>query len=264
MSTVDSNPLGRRSEIKWIPVGQIKVSPSAQRKFRPHRAEKIASGFDPDKLGTPVVSYRGGRYWVVDGQHRIAALNLMGYSDQLVQCQVYEGLSERSEAEMFDGLNDSTAVSALDKFLVRITAGRERECEIARVVQAEGIGIGRSSSEGIGCVGALGKVYDRGGPEILAKTIHILNESFGARGMRSEVVEGMGLVVHRYNGKVDEDAAIDKLRSLRGSFGALQAKATVIRKQVGRPSGECVAAAIVETLNAGRGRKKLPDWWSSE
>ena len=35
-----------------------------------------------------------------------------------------------------------------------------------------------------------------------------------------------------------------------------------VRRQTGNQRGQCVAAAAVDIINAGRGGVKLPSWWS--
>ena len=53
-----------------------------------------------------VVSYRDGRYYVIDGQHRVAALRMI-FKDQdtLVPCIVHTGLTYADEAELFYSLD---------------------------------------------------------------------------------------------------------------------------------------------------------------
>lgn len=253
--------VSRASSVQWVRVADIQVSSHAQRELRTHMAEKIAAEFDPDKMGVPVVNLRDGRYWVIDGQHRVEALKIIGYDDQLIECQVYDGLDERAEAEMFLGLNTKLTMGALDKFLVALTAQRRRELDIARAVDAQGLTVGHGQGH-IMAVGALGKVYDLAGYDRLSAALRVLRDSFGEAGMRAELIEGMGLVTHRYNGQLSEDKAIEKLSAMRGGMSGLLTKAELIRRQVGRPRAHCVAAAVVETVNAGRGGKKVPDWWS--
>lgn len=257
----DSQRVSRASSVSWVHVSEIRTSKHAQREFRPHMAEKIAVNFDPDKLGVPVVNLRDGRYWVIDGQHRVEGLRLMGYDDQLIECQVYEGLDEKQEAEMFLGLNTRLSMGALDRFLVALTAQRDRELSIARAVEAEGLKIGKGKG-GIFAVTALGKTHDLAGWERLREALRILRDSYGDAGMRAELIEGVGMVCHRYNGLLKEDVAVEKLGALRGGVGGLISRAELLRRQVGRPRAHCVAAAVVETINAGRGGKKLPDWWT--
>ncbi len=254
--------VSRASSVQWVRVSEIQISPFAQREYREHMAEKIAADFDPDKFGIPVVNKRDGRFWAVDGQHRIGALKVIGYEDQLIECQVYEGLDEKAEAEMFLGLNNRLTVSALSRYMVSLTAQRTRELGIARAVNACDLTIGANAKTQIQAVHALGRVYDLAGSNLLEISLRVLRDSYGDAGMRAELIEGMGLVAHKYNGQLDESTAVEKMSGLRGGMSGLMNKAEVIRKQVGRPRAHCVAAAVVETINSGRGGKKLPDWWS--
>jgi hypothetical protein len=253
--------LTRASSVQWVRVSDIRTSTNAQRELRAYKAESIATEFDPDKLGIPVVNKRGGRYWVIDGQHRIEALRRIGYEDQLIECQVYEDLTEKQEAEMFLGLNTPLAVKPIDKFLVALTAQRPRELGIARAVQAEGLAVGKGNGK-IMAVTALGRVYDVAGQEALGRTLRIIRDAFGDTGMTANLIQGVGLVTHRYNGELDDEYAVTKLSSARGGLSGLLAKAEVIRRQVGRPKPHCIAAAVVETVNSGRGGRKIQDWWS--
>lgn len=257
----DEQRLERNSRLQWHRVSTLRVSTNAQRKYREAHAQKIANKFDPDKIGIPVVSIRDGHAWVIDGQHRVAALKLIGYGDQQIQCDTYTGLTERDEAEMFDGRNDQKAVLPYDRFMVRITAHRQRECDIARTVAANNLELGHGDGK-IGCVTALGKVYDLAGPERLGKALRILRDSWGAPAMSAQLIEGMGFVVHRYNGDLDEETAIQRLSTLQGGAVAVMQKAQLIRRQVGRPLAQCVAAATVDAINRGKGGKKLPIWWA--
>ena len=259
MTTADR--VDRASSVRWVRVNDIRTSSNAQRELREHMAEKIAANFDPDKLGVPVLSHRDGRYWVVDGQHRIAALKHMDYGDQLIECQVYDALDEAAEAELFLGLNTKLTMRPIDTFLVSLTAQRPRELRIAATVHSEGLAIGTGKTQ-IGAVTALGAVYDVAGEDRLAATLRIIRDAFGSAGMRAEMIRGVGLVAHRYNGQLDEQRTVEKLSRAHGGMSGLMAKSEVIRRQVGRPKPHCIAAAIVETINAGRGGKKLPDWWS--
>ncbi len=261
--SAETTRIERRASRQWLRVSELQVSTNAQRKHRPHKSQKIAAGFDPEKLGVPVVSLRGGHYWIVDGQHRIGGLKIIGYDDQLIECDVYEGLSEREEAELFDGLNDSLPVNVYDKFMVRIEAQRPRECQIAYVVQEEGLRIGTDGKD-ITAVGALGRVYDFGGPDALGLALRMIRDSYGDVAMRGQFIEGAGLVAHRYNGQLDEEKAVQKLSALHGGFSGVMSKAGLIKRRLGRPLPHCVAAAIVEVINGGRGGQKLPDWWSQD
>lgn len=253
--------IDRPSSLRWVRVADIKVSTNAQRKLREAHADRIAREFDPDKFGIPLVNFRDGHPWVIDGQHRVAALKLMGWGDQEIQCDCYEGLTEKDEAEMFLGRNQTKVVHPFEKFMKSLTAQRDRELDIARTVAAQDLTIGQGRNE-IGAVTALGKVYDRAGSARLGAALRIIRDAFGDTAFEARLIEGIGLVTHRYNGVLDESRAVEKLGRIHGGANGLIQKGAVIKRQTGRSMPESIAAATVEVINAGRGGKKIPDWWS--
>ena len=62
-----------------------------------------------NKYLTPiVVSCRDGKYYLLDGQHRVSAMRRMnGGKDVIVPCLVYTGLTYAQEAEMYVRLDKS-------------------------------------------------------------------------------------------------------------------------------------------------------------
>ncbi len=252
----------RAPHLQWVPIEKMKVSTVAQRRFDDGWAATLTSTFDIEKLGYPVLSHRDDAFYIIDGQHRIAALKGIGYGDQNVQCEVYEGLTEAQEAAMFDGRNARKNVKPFDTFRIRIVAGRDEESDIDRIVRANGLRISENDAEGsIGAVGALRKVY-RMNPVVLGRTLRIVRESFGDRALNGKVIEGVGLVCHRFNGAINDTDAVDRLTKVGGGVNGLMHNAQRIRANTGHPLPQCVAGAVVEVLNRGRGGKKLPSWWS--
>ena len=265
MKPVDTN---RKlpSQIKAIPLAKMRVSVNAQRELRPGRVNALLSDFDLDELGLIVANQRDGFFWIIDGQHRVEALKqgLGNWDDQLIECRVYSGLTEKQEAEMFDRLNNQLTVGALDKFKVRVTAGRPSEVAVSKIVQQQGLKIGPSGSAGnIGSVSTLVRVYERSGPSTLSRALRIAHGSFGDPGMTAPVIDGFGHLCERYNGALQDDKTVERLMTLRGGIGALMSRADVLRKQTRKPSAQCVAAAVVDILNSKQGGSKLPSWWST-
>jgi hypothetical protein len=251
----------RNGHLRWVAISDIKVNPRAQRDLRPGWAAQIAADFDPDRFTPPLISLRDGKHYVIDGQHRIEAMKVMGWHDQQVQCWVYEDMTEAQEADLFLWHNNRRSVGAFDKFQTAVVAERDVEVDINRIVLANGLKVAQSQSGGIGAVGALRTVYGYG-PATLGRTLRIIRDSYGDDGFKGEVIRGVGLMCARYNGDLDDQTAVNKLSTARGGVGALMSKAHIYRKQLGRPVPHCVAGAAVDILNAGRGGKKLPNWWS--
>ena len=68
----------------------LQISPEIQRKLDPIRVQEIIQNFDP-KLANPIkVSYRDGKYNIVDGMHTRAALcGINGKEDFPIFCRVF-------------------------------------------------------------------------------------------------------------------------------------------------------------------------------
>jgi hypothetical protein len=258
----NSKRFARDGHLRWVWVKDLHVEPSAQRDWRKGHSAAIAAEFDPDKFGIPLVSDRDGKLYVIDGQHRIEALRLMGWGDQQVQCWVYEGLTIAEEADRFLGHSTTKNIQSFDKFRIAVTAGYQVECDINRIVLMQGLKVSRSGNGAVAATESLKRVYKLG-PDVLAKTLHIVAESYGDAGLQGFVIDGIGLLCGRYNGDLESQAATDRLGSVRGGLAALETKAYSLRKQLGASMPQCVAGAATDIINSGRGGKKLANWWAT-
>jgi hypothetical protein len=254
----------RAARLRWVPIAKMKVAPRAQRELNQARVDHLAADFDLEQLGTPTVNERDGWFYIIDGNHRVNALRQIGWGDQQIQCWVYSDLTDEEMADKFDRLNDVLAVHGFDKFRVRVTAGREVETDIDRVVRAQGCVVSRDKVPGaIGAVGTLRRVYTRSDPATLGRTLRIIRDAYGDAGFEAAVIDGVGHLCQRYNGDLDDDRAVLKLASAHGGVGGLLNKAEILRRQTGNYKSHCVAAAAVEIINQGKGGKKLPSWFKA-
>jgi len=263
------SPNRKPYKVRPVPIAQMRV-PTAlvtQREFRKAKGEHIAAHYDPSKVGFLIVNHREGLYWVLDGQHRLYAMRQNGMDSESIDCEVYDDLTDAEMADMFIGRNDRTPVDPYDKFHVSCTAGYTRENDIRRIVEANGQKISRQRDEGISTVGALTNVYDRAGAVVLGQVIRTINLGFGGDPIAFDrsIVEGLGLVYNRFNGKTNEKALGQRLGGLKQGARELLRKAEAVRERTGNQKKHCVAAVIVETYNKGEGptnsKSRLPSWW---
>jgi hypothetical protein len=261
-------PNRKPSKIQLIPIAQMRVPPAlvVQREFRQSHADKIAANLDLNKLGFPVVNHRDDIYWILDGQHRIDAMKQNGFEAYELECEVYEGLTDAEMADIFLGRDARRQIPPFDKFLVSCTAGYKRENDIKRAVETNGQKISRQRDEGISTVGALGKVYDRAGDGVLGQVIRTINLGFGGDplGFDRSVIEGLGLVYNRFNGRTQEKQLGQRLSNLKQGARELLRRAEALKERTGNQKKHCVAAALVDIYNkaeAPKSKGRLPSWW---
>lgn len=263
-SNTQAEKAQRHARLRWVPIADMRVNPLAQRDLNQARVDRMAADFDLEQIGTPTVNLRDGHWYVIDGQHRIAALKQMGWGDQQIQCWTYEGLSSDEEAETFLKLNDVLVLHAFPKFRAAVHAGREIETDIDRVVRAQGLVVSLDKVPGaISAVGTLQRVYKRSDGKTLGRALRIIRDAYGDPGLEAPVIDGIGLLCQRYNGDLNDTDAIEKLSKLHAGVNGLLGQAETLRRQTGNAKAHCVAAAAVQVINRGRGGKKLPDWFKS-
>jgi len=255
----------RPYQTRELALGSLTVNPNAQRELKKHRVDYLLANLDLNMIGELVVSWRDGKYYVLDGQHRADALRQFlgnGWEIQKIMCRVYQGLSEADEADMFDRLNDSLRVDSFDKFRARVHAKRDVEVAIDKIIRANGFHLAKAKAPGaIGCTSTLVTVFTRSNGEILAQALRVIRDAFGDAGCDKHLINGLALVCQRYSGVLDEKLMVERLRSMRAGSKGLLGNATLIQRTMGTSLPVCVAAAVVEAINAQRGGQRIPSWW---
>lgn len=262
----------RSSSLRWIPIADVEVDMDAQRPLGMAWVKAHEADFDPEQIGYVVVNRRSnGKVYVIDGQHRLALLRQVGWGDQQVQCEYFEGLTQAEEAELFLARNDRKAVQTFAKFRVAVTAKDETACDIDRIVRFQNLVVADQEKEGhIVAVKALSRVHGgaginvKDGPAALARTLKTIQKAWGRApsSFNGKIIEGIGLMQLRYNGGIEQDALANKLAPFPGGAAGLLGKAKSLRELRGHPLHSCVASILVDVYNKGRRSGKLEDWWA--
>ncbi len=129
----------------------------AQRPFHEAKANEIAARFDINCFGYPAVCRVDAVNWLVDGQHRLYALQHSDHASSTdeIECEVYIGLDLSEMARMFLGRNHSSPVTAYERFGVAVTAGYSPEVEIDKLVSSVGLKVGHPAKGNVFSVAAL-------------------------------------------------------------------------------------------------------------
>jgi len=254
----------RKPEIRTLPMSALIVDPNVQRALDRGRAARIAADLDLTAVGVITVSRReNDSYHVIDGQHRVEALRLAGGEGEKVQCRIFEELSVEDEARMFRLLNNTTKLSAVDKFRVRVVEGESIATDITGILNASGWKIATGTAEsGFSAVAAADRVYARD-QQAFVRAVETLTRAWGheASALDGRILEGVGMVLARYGDAID-GSLVDRLRRYPGGPGRLIGDALGLKKLINMTVPGAVADVVVELYNARRTTKAVPPWRS--
>lgn len=105
----------------------------------------IAGKFEWPSCAVLCVAYRNGRYWVLDGHHRLMAA--MKRSDiTLMPCMVFETTDAKEEAEIFLRINTHRkAMTGLQKFKALVKSENEAAIKANELISQSGRVVARNS-----------------------------------------------------------------------------------------------------------------------
>lgn len=257
---------------QWLPAGQIDVDPTVQRPLNAAWADKIGRELDPDLIGIIHVSHRtGGRYVVIDGQHRLHAVkHIFGDNGTLVECKVYEGLSRSQEAARFVGLNDVKRPVRIDIFMKNVIAKDPDAVAINAVVQEVGLKVDRyKADKTIPAIAALEDVYygfekertaeagkpsKQAHPELLRSTLLVIRNAWGGTSdsFHGHIITGIGRLLAARQRAMEVDAMVHKLSIYPGGPTALIGAAKGLAPIHGGLLSGSVAEVCLSLYNKGR------------
>lgn len=254
-----------------VSIQDLHVDPDAQRKLTPGWVKARVSMFDVDQLGYIVVNKRpNGKMYIVDGQHRVELMRAVGWGDQKIHAEVFNGMSQAQEAELFIARNDRKSVSRFDKFRVSVTAGEPVACSIEKIVRDHGLVISDQAKDGhVNAVDALERVYlgcgiasQQEGAIALAAALKVVIQAWGKQpsSVNGRVIQALGMVQLRYNGGIDQKALTQKLAPFPGGAPSLLGKGRSMQELRGRPLHHCIASIVVDLYNKGRRVGQLESW----
>ena len=158
-----------------------------QRGVERKRVELIARDFNEYIVNEPKVSFRNGRYYVMDGQHTIEGCILLnGGEDRPILCKVYTGLTMEQEALLFAEQNGHAApLSAGIRLRAKVVGGDAPSKAFVAATNRVGLSLNYDSMQlsdyRISCVGTALKLYDQLGEGIYCEALRHIVEAWEGR-----------------------------------------------------------------------------------
>lgn len=204
-SAFEQDSIQINGAFQCLALGTLIFDHPAQRvKSNATKLKAMESDWKPEAFGLPLISSdTEGRHKVIDGRHRCtAALALFG-PDTEVMCEVFYGLNQQQEHDLFLSRNQQTVIGANDRYPNELGAGRATAVAVNAVLTRHGLKVGAvGAPDTVKNPGTLVKVYEREGEEILSDTIGALLNSFGVASIVPAFVDGLAQVFSLYDGQI--------------------------------------------------------------
>lgn len=249
-----------RKESKKINTKYLFVDDLYQRHLDTHRVAKIVDEFDPNLVNPIKVSYRDGKYWVIDGHHTMAALIAKNNgNDLLADCIVFYGMTWLDEVNMFLAQNGKYArtVNINDRLRAMNNAGDPAVSKMVKLTEKAGFVIsfnGHKGSNRIVALSTLCKAYANLTEDEYADYLALLKKTWGGEqdSLSREILQGMYVFFKTYNGKFSTKNFVNRLHKV--------APCAIIRdgRVSSAPGASKYARQILGYYNRGS-KDRLPD-----
>lgn len=234
-----------------------------QRPVNPKEVDRLIREWDERLLDPVIVSFRDGKFYVVDGQHRISAMRQMnGGGGVMVNCKVYSGLTYEQEAALcykLDKAKKRLSLSQATNALVE--SGMDAETtEIRQLVENCGfvwaLGKSRGKTGEIVTTRALVNAYRLLGGAAFVRMMNLLWDTWQGdpRSLTASILSGMALFVKTYETELNDRTFVSRLSQADPDEINRRGRADFSTSNVALR----YARVLLEKYNGQRGGRKLP------
>ena len=206
-----------------LSTGELYSGQPYQRPVLDRVVDKLVREWDPRLLTPLVVSYRDGRYNLVDGQHRVCAMRKKnGGKDVTALCRVYHGLTYEQEAELYYKLDQAKGhlrLAHATKALVESGADAEI-IEIKRLLEGAGFvwALDKPTGEAfeIEATRAVINAYRLLGGAAFSRMLELAARTWhgSPASVKASFLSGMALFLKTYETELDDEVFIKRLSAV--------------------------------------------------
>lgn len=178
------------------------------------RVQKIVDKFDINRMRPIDVSYRDGKFYVFDGQHRANAYFFMGYTE--IPAIVHYGLTYEDEAYLFARQQEEVgAINSNHKWKALSEAKDPETMNIIRLCKDWGFTVLAKNSHGnnIKCVKTLRNLYNEFGPQKVGTILMCIKDAWNYmdHSVDKPILEGIAKLVKTYPDQFDYNRLVKVL-----------------------------------------------------
>jgi len=248
-------------ETTWLPLSSLgKWNAPCQRDVTALQ-HAIANDFDERAFGVIHVLERKGKYLIIDGQNRVAALKIMRYNgSHEVPCIVHGEITDAEAAAIFQDVNTFKSLQAYNIFMSAYMRGEPDQYTIVEIVKNNGLTISPSGANGaISAVKSLERIHrphpkSEPDAEALHRTLHTIVQAWGKdrHALHGGIILGIGQVYLRDKDRINDEEMVSHLALRAGGPQLLIGDARGARQLIGGTLTACVSELVVQTYNRGR------------
>lgn len=199
------------------------VCDTYQRTLDYARVKRTVSEYDPNVVNEIKVSYRDGKYYVVDGQHTLKEIVLHNNGkDLMVDCKVFYGMTYQDEARLFAKQNGiSRSVESGQKLFALYESEDSSVVDFKNAVEELGIAcsfkrLGGPTRNSLGCYKSVFDIYTKHGRKHLQEVLKTILEIWNGEGesLRKEIIIGMDMFIRTYKGDYNRYLLVKKLSAV--------------------------------------------------
>lgn len=249
--------IGEKPSLEWVPVEAIDVDQNYQRPLKQSLVDKILKKFTWAKFGAVVLSRKeGGRYTVIEGQHRWTAAKLHPNVRE-VPAIVVEHEDLKGEAESFLAINrDRMAVTSVEQYWAGLTAGDDTAIAVSKVLASAGCDVVRESGHYrpnlTNAIGAVQRCLQNYGQGATRRALLVIRAAWPdePKALRGTLISALARIIRANEKTIAEPHMAAVLRPQ--SIAKLTAHAEAFRKLSGGSAETALSKALVEIYNKGK------------
>lgn len=180
------------------------------------RVNRIKNDYHEDMMIPVVVSFRDGKYYIIDGQHRAQALYEMNDCDPNtpIRCDVRIGLTYQEEADLFWRCNTWVKPLSFDQKLNGLIESDDPVAvDFRNLVEEHGYVLGKS----LKAVSMAWKIYDSGeGRETLSEILALTSACWqnDKTGADSRILDGVNLFLKHHGSTYQMDHFVKVMKDV--------------------------------------------------
>ena len=249
---------------KWLRFNQLGKA-GYNRGIKRVKVNKIKRNYHEDMVQPAIVSFRDGKYWIIDGQHRAQARYELNNCDPntMILCDVRTGMTYEDEADLYIRLNTGqTKLSIKDEIVGMIEAQDATALQFRDTVESCGYVISGHSSTTLRALSTTWRIFNKpDGDKELRRILELTHACWPANqtGAHNNMIDGIALFLKRHGDEFSQERFVKALSPIDPREIIRKSKAfykQMDSKAFTQPY--CTYTTLINCYNAGLRNKLTP------